>query len=161
MHVGREGREGKNGPQILMGASSSRRIGWLMKISRALVQRNLISYSCSWTCLPGRLPRTAKEVDTRKVSKRSRGRNGVAGLEARSMCSDTTDCCYAVLLPAGTPAPTSIPPSLRHLGRAPFQFPAPAPLDRKRAVRSLYTRTVSPIAPECAGTLDRQTATRR
>lgn len=29
-----------------------------MKISRALVHRNLISYSCSWTCFPGRLPRT-------------------------------------------------------------------------------------------------------
>ena len=29
-----------------------------MKISRALVQRNLISYSCSWTCFPGRFPRT-------------------------------------------------------------------------------------------------------
>lgn len=29
-----------------------------MKISLAFVQRNLISYSASWTCLPGRLPRT-------------------------------------------------------------------------------------------------------
>lgn len=53
-------RKGRSGlPQILMGASSSSRIGWLMKISRALVHRNLISYSSSWTCLPGRLPRTA------------------------------------------------------------------------------------------------------
>jgi hypothetical protein len=31
-----------------------------MKISRALVQRYLISYSCSCTALPGRLPRTGK-----------------------------------------------------------------------------------------------------
>lgn len=38
---------GRNAPQILIGASSSRRMGWLMKISRALVHRNLISYSCS------------------------------------------------------------------------------------------------------------------
>lgn len=30
-----------------------------MKISRAFVQRYLISYSCSWTGFPGRLPRTA------------------------------------------------------------------------------------------------------
>ena len=34
-------------------------LGWLMKISRARVHRKRISYSCSWTCLPGRLPRTA------------------------------------------------------------------------------------------------------
>ena len=47
-----------NEPQILMGASSSNRIGWFMKISRAFVQRYLISYSCSCTGLPGRLPRT-------------------------------------------------------------------------------------------------------
>jgi hypothetical protein len=45
-------------PHIFRGASSSRRMGWLMKISRAFVQRNRISYSASWTCLPGRLPRT-------------------------------------------------------------------------------------------------------
>jgi hypothetical protein len=42
-----EGEMKEDEPQILMGASSSRRIGWLMKISRAFVQRNLISYSCS------------------------------------------------------------------------------------------------------------------
>jgi len=34
-------------PQILMGASNSSKIGWFMKISRALVHRYLISYSCS------------------------------------------------------------------------------------------------------------------
>lgn len=45
-------------PQILMGASSSNRMGWFMKISRAFVQRYLISYSCSCTGLPGRFPRT-------------------------------------------------------------------------------------------------------
>ena len=45
-------------PHILMGASSSSRMGWLMKISRAFVQRYLISYSCSWTGFPGRFPRT-------------------------------------------------------------------------------------------------------
>lgn len=40
-------RRERDAPQILMGASSSRRMGWLMKISRALVHRNLISYSWS------------------------------------------------------------------------------------------------------------------
>jgi hypothetical protein len=38
-------KDRKGVPQILMGASSSRRIGWVMKISRAFVQRCLISYS--------------------------------------------------------------------------------------------------------------------
>jgi hypothetical protein len=46
-------------PHILMGASSSRRMGWLIKMSLAFVQRYLISYSWSWTGFPGRLPRTA------------------------------------------------------------------------------------------------------
>lgn len=44
----------------LIGASSSSRIGWEMNISRALVQRYRISASSSWTCLPGRLPRTSR-----------------------------------------------------------------------------------------------------
>lgn len=44
----------------LIGASSSSRMGWEMKISRALVQRYRISASSSWTCLPGRLPRTSR-----------------------------------------------------------------------------------------------------
>src|SRR5271154_6637060 len=50
-------------PHILRGASSSRRMGWLMKISRAFVQRNRISYSASWTCFPGRLPRTRARLE--------------------------------------------------------------------------------------------------
>ena len=45
-------------PQILIGASSSSRIGWLIKISLAFVHKYLISYSASWTGFPGRLPRT-------------------------------------------------------------------------------------------------------
>ena len=45
-----------------MGASSSRRMGWEMKISRALVHRYLISVSNSCTCLPGLLPRTSKSL---------------------------------------------------------------------------------------------------
>ena len=49
-----------------MGASSSSRIGWFMKISRAFVQRCLISYSCSCTGLPGRLPRTVIEKSGKK-----------------------------------------------------------------------------------------------
>lgn len=45
-------------PHILMGASSSSRMGWLIKISLAFVHRYFISYSCSCTGFPGRLPRT-------------------------------------------------------------------------------------------------------
>ena len=45
--------------RTLIGASSSSRMGWLMKISRDLVHSQRISCSCSWTCLPGRLPRTS------------------------------------------------------------------------------------------------------
>ena len=45
-------------PQIFIGASSSSRMGWLMKISLAFVHRNRISASPSWTCFPGRFPRT-------------------------------------------------------------------------------------------------------
>lgn len=40
-------------PQTLRGASSSRRMGWLTKISRAAMQRPLISASVRLTCLPG------------------------------------------------------------------------------------------------------------
>lgn len=54
-------RNRKHEPQILMGASNSNRIGWFMKISRAFVQRYLISYSCNCTGLPGRFPRTAEK----------------------------------------------------------------------------------------------------
>lgn len=46
--------------RTLMGASSSKRMGWEMKISRALVQRKRISDSKSCTCLPGRLPLTSR-----------------------------------------------------------------------------------------------------
>ena len=62
-------KDGQNGtinylPQILIGASSSSRIGWLIKISLAFVHKYLISYSASWTGFPGRLPRT-KSTKTR------------------------------------------------------------------------------------------------
>jgi len=69
-------------------------MGWLMKISRALVHRYLISYSWSWTGLPGRLPRTVnsvkdsqqnvcdeREVDAREEEKmEGRGRTKKSGL---------------------------------------------------------------------------------
>jgi hypothetical protein len=45
-----------------MGASSSRRMGCEMKISRALVQRYRISVSNNCTCLPGLLPRTSNSL---------------------------------------------------------------------------------------------------
>lgn len=44
-----------------MGASSSRRIGCEMKISRALVHRKRISASSNCTCLPGLLPLTSSK----------------------------------------------------------------------------------------------------
>ena len=48
-------------PQILSGASSSRRMGCERKISRDLRHSPRISFSVSWTFLPGRDPRTAKK----------------------------------------------------------------------------------------------------
>lgn len=45
-------------PHILMGASSSSRIGWLMKISRAVVHKYRISDSKSCTGFPGLFPLT-------------------------------------------------------------------------------------------------------
>lgn len=45
-------------PQILRGASSSRRMGWLRKISRDLRHRPRISFSVSCTFFPGREPCT-------------------------------------------------------------------------------------------------------
>ena len=55
----------------LIGASSSSRIGWEMKISRALVHRYLISVSSSCTCFPGLLPRTSRRrsmIESRSTS---------------------------------------------------------------------------------------------
>jgi len=46
--------------RTLIGASSSRRMGCEMKISRDFVHRYLISVSSSCTCLPGLLPRTSR-----------------------------------------------------------------------------------------------------
>jgi hypothetical protein len=57
--VARSGVKDKFVARTFIGASSSNRIGWEMKISRALVQRYRISASSSWTCLPGLLPRTS------------------------------------------------------------------------------------------------------
>lgn len=47
-----------NIPQILSGASSSKRMGWLRNISRDFMHRLLISVSVSWTFFPGLDPRT-------------------------------------------------------------------------------------------------------
>ena len=49
----------KGVPQILMGASSSSKLGWLMKMSLEATQSCLISDSESWTCFPGRANRTS------------------------------------------------------------------------------------------------------
>jgi len=57
-----------------------------MKISRAFVQRNLISYSANCTCLPGRLPRTLLELNKKKGIPS----NNRSIIESRSgsVCSD-------------------------------------------------------------------------
>lgn len=47
-------------PQIFSGASSSSRIGWLRKISLDFKHNPLISFSWSWTFLPGFDPRTVR-----------------------------------------------------------------------------------------------------
>lgn len=47
-------------PQILRGASNSKRMGWLRKISRDLRHSPRISLSVSCTFLPGREPLTAR-----------------------------------------------------------------------------------------------------
>ena len=49
-------------PQILRGASSSRRIGWLRKSSLDLRHRPRISVSVSWTFFPGRDPLTVTRI---------------------------------------------------------------------------------------------------
>lgn len=46
-------RSPRHSPQILMGASSSSRLGWDMKVSLAVKHSSLISFSESCTCLPG------------------------------------------------------------------------------------------------------------
>lgn len=49
-------------PQILRGASSSRRMGWLRKISRDFRHRPLTSASVIWTILPGLHPLTGIKI---------------------------------------------------------------------------------------------------
>ena len=71
-----ESKQSKDGPHILMGASSSSKMGWLMKISLAFVHRYLISYSWSCTGFPGRLPRTGnkgKRSEKRRLSSSHEG----------------------------------------------------------------------------------------
>ncbi len=60
-------------PQILRGASSSRRMGWLRKISLDLRHNPRISFSCSCTFLPGFAPLTATRKQKRKLSKNNNG----------------------------------------------------------------------------------------
>ena len=63
--------------RTFIGASSSSRIGCEMKISRALVQRNRISVSRSWTCLPGLLPRTSSSLSM--IESKSTSFSAIAG----------------------------------------------------------------------------------
>lgn len=61
-------RKGKHWPQILRGASSSSRMGWLRKISLDLMQRPRTSASDIWTIFPGRHPRTREERKDKMLS---------------------------------------------------------------------------------------------
>jgi hypothetical protein len=57
-----------------------------MNISRAFVQRKRISYSASWTCLPGRLPRTDCQRGTREGEGPS-SRRSITESRSGSVCS--------------------------------------------------------------------------
>lgn len=57
-------------PHILIGASSSSRMGWPIKISLAFVHRYFISNSRSCTAFPGLFPRTETNVKRNKASLR-------------------------------------------------------------------------------------------
>lgn len=59
------GTADSHSPQILRGASSSRRIGWLKKISLDLMHNPRISPSVSCTFFPGLEPRT--EIQERNL----------------------------------------------------------------------------------------------
>jgi len=58
----RAGGEGDNLPQILIGASSSRRFGWARKMSLDARHSCRISASDSWTCFPGLALRTSSSL---------------------------------------------------------------------------------------------------
>lgn len=62
---GNKGARAGVSPQILRGASSSRRMGWLRKISRDLRHRPRISFSVSCTFFPGREPCTGGRTGVR------------------------------------------------------------------------------------------------
>lgn len=66
-------------PQILRGASSSRRIGWLRKISRDLRHRPRISFSVSCTFFPGLEPCTGSGMGRQDTGPSSRRKVGVPG----------------------------------------------------------------------------------
>lgn len=56
-------------PQIFSGASNSKRIGWLRKISRDLIHKPRTSASVICTIFPGRHPRTDKQRINGQFSK--------------------------------------------------------------------------------------------
>lgn len=59
-HSNQKNRIESNIPQILIGASSSRRLDCWRKISLEATQSCLISFSESWTCFPGLADRTSR-----------------------------------------------------------------------------------------------------
>lgn len=58
-------------PQIFSGASSSRRMGWLRKISLDFRHRPRISPSVSWTFFPGREPLTGRQFGALQLRERT------------------------------------------------------------------------------------------
>ena len=67
-HDGNTGILKAYSPQILRGASSSRRMGWLKKISLDFIHSPRISASVSWTFFPGLEPRTERQETALKLS---------------------------------------------------------------------------------------------
>lgn len=86
-------------PQILRGASSSKRMGWLRKISRDLRHRPRISFSVNCTFLPGREPCTGGGMGRQDPGSSDRRRVGGTGAP------------WALLAAPGPPGPLLAPGS--------------------------------------------------
>lgn len=149
-------------PQILRGASSSRRIGWLRKISRDLRHRPRISFSVSCTFFPGREPCTGYGMGSWDPDLADR-------MGVGSYKPTTGNCCQGASpkpLHQGLrrqdpiPQPPRRPSSERHgCTQKPVNrsFLAPGPLPRE--LRRLLT--LSPGHPSVPGPGERSKAAAR
>lgn len=127
-----------------------------MNISRAFVQRYLISYSCSWTGLPGRLPRTGckSSVNTcfvtyygRSILEMQGGYERFCG-HVHPIFFSKVACCGGHAAPHFThacewaPRCTSPPQTLT--GYVP-SFHRPAPQGPKSALQGAYESEHEPL----------------